>query len=86
MRYDALIVDPAGADDEVLGTVRALRRLPGYADLPVLVFSAEEFAADALAGVVLQPQHAFVKARDSETEVVRRLRAMLAVRRPRLAA
>lgn len=85
-RYDALVVDPAGASDEVLATVRAMRRLPGYADLPVLVFSAQEFASELLAGVVLQPQHAFVKSRDTESEVVRRLRAMLAVRRPRLAA
>lgn len=85
-RFDALIVDPGTGDSEGLAMVQALRRLPGYADLPVLVFSATEFGAAALSGVVLQPQHAFVKSRDAEAEVVRRLRAMLAVRRPRMAA
>lgn len=84
-RYDALIIDP-GSGDEGLAMVQALRRLPGYADLPVLVFSSSEYGVAALQGVVLQPQHAFVKSRDGEAEVVRRLRAMLAVRRPRMAA
>jgi signal transduction histidine kinase len=85
-RFDALLVDPAGAGDEVLAMVRALRRMPGYADVPVLLFSAAEYTSESLSGVVLQPQHAFVKSRDGEHEVVRRLRAVLAVRRPRLAA
>ncbi len=85
-RYDALIIDPSVSNGEGLAMVRALRRLPGYADLPVLLFSTREYGTEELSGVVLQPQHAFVKSRDGEAEVVRRLKAMLAVRRPRLAA
>jgi signal transduction histidine kinase len=85
-RYDALIIDPSVSNGEGLAMVRALRRLPGYADLPVLLFSTKEYGPEELSGVVLQPQHAFVKSRDDEGEVVRRLKAMLAVRRPRLAA
>jgi signal transduction histidine kinase len=84
VRVDALIIDLAldGAGD----FVRRVRRQPGYQDLPVLVFSSREFAGPQLEGITLSNHHVFVKSRDPETDVVMRLRAMLAVRRPRVAA
>jgi hypothetical protein len=63
--------------------VRRMRLVPAYADVPVLVFSSREFSDDELAGITLAPSHAFVKARDREQDLVLRLKAVLAVRRPR---
>ena len=57
--------------------------MPAYSDVPVLVFSSREFSDDELHGVTLAPSHAFVKARDREQDLVLRLKAVLAVRRPR---
>lgn len=85
-RFDAMIVDPAVGDHAGLAAVRRIRRFPGYADLPVLVFSTKEYAATDLEGVTLSSAHAFVKSRDAERDVVMRLKAMLAVRRPRFAS
>jgi hypothetical protein len=50
------------------------------------VFSTKEYAATDLEGVTLSSAHAFVKSRDAERDVVMRLKAMLAVRRPRFAS
>ena len=52
---------------------------------PVLVFSAREFLDHELEGVTLASSHAFVKARDREQDLLLRLKAVLAVRRPRRA-
>jgi hypothetical protein len=49
------------------------------------VFSSREFADEELDGVTLSPSHAFVKARDREQDLLLRLKAVLAVRRPRRA-
>jgi DNA-binding response OmpR family regulator len=65
--------------------VKRLRQLPAYADVPVLVFSAREFSDDELDGITLAASHAFVKARDREQDLLLRLKAVLAVRRPRRA-
>jgi DNA-binding response OmpR family regulator len=66
-----------------MDVVRRLRELPSYADVPVLVFSAREFSDEELDGITLAASHAFVKARDREQDLLLRLRAVLAVRRPR---
>ena len=42
-----------------------------------------EFSDEELNGITLAPSHAFVKARDREQDLVLRLKAVLAVRRPR---
>jgi signal transduction histidine kinase len=80
---DALVVDPEAAGSDDIALVRRARGTTQYAGLPVLVFSAREFTAAELEGVILAPSHAFVKARDRERDVLRRLQAVLAVRRPR---
>jgi signal transduction histidine kinase len=78
--FDALIVEPDLPGENGLELVREVRMLRQYTDLPVIVFSANEYDAGALEGVTLSPAHAYVKARDREDEVVMRLRAMLAAR------
>ena len=80
--YDAIVLDPSAPDSPGIGLVRRLRELPGYSDVPVLVFSAREFSDAELVGVTLASSHAFVKARDREQDLVLRLKAVLAVRRP----
>jgi hypothetical protein len=57
-----------------------MRQLRSYSELPVLVFSAREYAPAELDGITLTPAHAFVKARDREEDVVMRLKAVLAAR------
>jgi two-component system phosphate regulon response regulator PhoB len=81
--YDAIVLDPSAPESPGINLVRRLRELPGYADVPVLVFSSREFSDAELAGVTLASSHAFVKARDREQDLVLRLKAVLAVRRPR---
>lgn len=81
--YDAIIIDPNAPDSPGIALVRRIRELPGYADVPVLVFSSREFSDGELSGVTLAPSHAFVKTRDREQDLLLRLRAVLAVRRPR---
>ena len=81
--YDAVVLDPSAPDSPGIRLVRRLRDLSGYADVPVLVFSSRELTEAELAGVTLAPSHAFVKARDREQDLVLRLKAVLAVRRPR---
>ena len=49
----------------------------------MLVFSSREFSDEELDGITLAPSHAFVKARDREQDLLLRLKAVLAVRRPR---
>jgi signal transduction histidine kinase len=83
--HDAIVIDPSSPDSPGVRLVQRLRQLPAYADVPVLVFSAREFSDDELLGVTLAPSHAFVKSRDREQDLVLRLRAVLAVRRPRRA-
>jgi signal transduction histidine kinase/CheY-like chemotaxis protein len=83
--YDAIIIDPSAPDSPGMDLVRRLRQIPAYADVPVLVFSSREFSDEELEGVALAPSHAFVKARDREQDLLLRLKAMLAVRRPRRA-
>jgi hypothetical protein len=46
----------------------------------VIVFSARDYSPAELEGVTLSPAHAYVKARDREEDVVRRLKAVLAAR------
>ena len=81
--YDAIVIDPAGPGSPAMDLVRRVRDLPAYADVPVLVFSSREFSDDELDGITLAPSHAFVKARDREQDLLLRLKAVLAVRRPR---
>jgi signal transduction histidine kinase len=81
--FDALVIDPSAPDSPAIRLVRRLRALPNYADVPVLVFSAREFQDHELEGITLAPSHAFVKARDREQDLLLRLKAVLAVRRPR---
>jgi signal transduction histidine kinase len=83
--YDAVVIDPSSPDSPGVRLVQRLRQMPGYADVPVLVFSSREFADDELQGVTLAPSHAFVKSRDREQDLVMRLKAVLAVRRPQRA-
>jgi len=54
-----------------------------YHDVPVLVFSTREYSAEELAGVTLNSSHSFIKSRHREQDLVMRLRAVLAARRPR---
>ena len=81
--YDAIVMDPSHPDSPGISLIRRVRELPTYTDVPVLVFSAREFADGELAGVTLAPSHAFVKTRDREQDLLLRLKAVLAVRRPR---
>jgi signal transduction histidine kinase len=83
--YDAIVIDPSSPGSPGVELVVRLRELPAYADVPVLVFSAREFLDEELDGITLAPSHAFVKARDREQDLVLRLKAVLAVRRPRRA-
>ena len=79
-RLDAAIVDP---EIDPLGTAllqRLTRRHDGTT-VPVVVFSGREYRDAELDGLVLSRTHAFVKSRDSERELVMRLRAILAARR-----
>jgi CheY-like chemotaxis protein len=81
--FDAIMIDPSSPDSAAIQLVRRVRQLPAYGDVPVLVFSSREFSDAELAGITLAPSHAFVKARDREQDLVLRLKAVLAVRRPR---
>jgi signal transduction histidine kinase len=82
-QYDAMVIDPGSPGSPAMQLVRRIRQLPAYGEVPVLVFSSREFSDDELQGVTLAPSHAFVKARDREQDLVLRLKAVLAVRRPR---
>jgi signal transduction histidine kinase/CheY-like chemotaxis protein len=81
--FDAIVIDPSSPDSAAIQLVRRVRQLPAYGDVPVLVFSSREFSDEELNGITLAPSHAFVKARDREQDLVLRLKAVLAVRRPR---
>ena len=81
--YDAIVIDPSAPDSPAIQLVRRIRQLPNYNDVPVLVFSSREFLDQELDGVTLASSHAFVKARDREQDLLLRLKAVLAVRRPR---
>jgi len=83
--YDAAVIDPGSPESAGIHLVRRLRQMPAYADVPVLVFSSREFSDEELSGITLAPSHAFVKARDREQDLLLRLKAVLAVRRPRRA-
>ena len=83
--YDAIVIDPSAPGSPAIQLVRRIRQLPNYGDVPVLVFSAREFLDHELEGVTLASSHAFVKARDREQDLLLRLKAVLAVRRPRRA-
>ena len=82
-QFDAVVIDPGSAGSAGMRLVRRLRQLAVYDDVPVLVFSSREFSDAELDGITLAPSHAFVKARDREQDLVLRLKAVLAVRRPR---
>jgi signal transduction histidine kinase len=81
--FDAIVIDPWAPGSPGMDLVKRLRQLSTYADVPVLVFSSREFSDDELQGITLAPSHAFVKARDREQDLLLRLKAVLAVRRPR---
>jgi signal transduction histidine kinase len=81
--YDAIVLDPWAPGSPGMTLVKRLRQLPAYSDIPVIVFSSREFSGDELDGITLAPSHAFVKSRDREQDLLLRLRAVLAVRRPR---
>ena len=83
--FDAIVIDPGAPGSPAMELVKRLRRASASADMPVLVFSSREFSDDELEGITLAPSHAFVKARDREQDLVLRLKAVLAVRRPRRA-
>ena len=81
--FDAIVIDPWAPGSPGMDLVKRLRQLSTYADVPVLVFSSREFSDEELQGITLAPSHAFVKARDREQDLLLRLKAVLAVRRPR---
>jgi signal transduction histidine kinase/CheY-like chemotaxis protein len=81
--YDAIVIDPSSAASPGMELIKRVRQLPAYTDIPVLVFSSREFSDEELDGVTLAASHAFVKARDREQDLLLRLKAVLAVRRPR---
>jgi CheY-like chemotaxis protein len=81
--YDAIVIDPGAPHSRGMEIVRRLRTLSPYVDVPVLVFSSREFSDEELDGITLAASHAFVKSRDREQELLLRLKAVLAVRRPR---
>ena len=83
--YDAIVIDPGSPQSPGMQLVRRLRGLTAYADVPVLVFASREFSDDELDGITLAGSHAFVKSRDREQDLLLRLKAVLAVRRPRRA-
>lgn len=76
----AMILEPVLPGHDGLALARELRATPEYAELPVILFSSREHGADELEGVTLSPNHAYVKSRDREEDVVMRLRAVLAAR------
>lgn len=80
MSFDAVIVDPE-LDDAGPALVERLRRRANGDTIPVIVFSGREYTATELGTLLLSRSHAFVKSRDSERDLVLRLRAMLAARR-----
>ena len=80
--FDVIIIDPALPDMEGFALIRRLRERHAYASSPVLVHSTREYSPEELHGITLTPSHAFVKSRDRESDLVLRLRAVLAVRRP----
>ena len=84
-QFDAIVIDPGSATSPGMQLVQRLRLLPAYGDVPVLVFSSREFSDHELDGITLSPSHAFVKSRDREQDLILRLKAVLAVRRPRRA-
>jgi signal transduction histidine kinase/CheY-like chemotaxis protein len=81
--YDAVVIDPGSSQSPGMAIVRRLRTLSVYGDVPVLVFSSREFSDEELEGITLSASHAFVKSRDREQDLLLRLKAVLAVRRPR---
>ena len=81
--YDAIVIDPGSSQSPGMEIIRRLRALGVYADVPVLVFSSREFSDEELEGITLSASHAFVKSRDREQDLLLRLKAVLAVRRPR---
>ena len=81
--YDAIVIDPGSPRSPGMDLVRRLRAVAAYADVPVLVFSSREFSDEDLRGITLSAAHAFVKSRDREHDLLLRLKAVLAVRRPR---
>jgi signal transduction histidine kinase len=78
--FDAVIVDPELDEAGPAFAQRLRRRINGDAT-PVIVFSGREYTATELEGLLLSHSHAFVKSRDSERDLVMRLRAVLAARR-----
>ena len=81
--YDAVVIDPGSSQSPGMEIVRRLRTSSVYGDVPVLVFSSREFSDEELEGITLSASHAFVKSRDREQDLLLRLKAVLAVRRPR---
>jgi DNA-binding response OmpR family regulator len=77
---DAVILEPELPGGDGFDLAHQLRSLRDYSDLPVIVFSARDYSPAELEGVTLSPAHAYVKARDREEDVVRRLKAVLAAR------
>jgi signal transduction histidine kinase/CheY-like chemotaxis protein len=81
--FDAIVIDPGSPRSPGMEIVRRLRTVSTYADVPVLVFASREFSDEELEGITLSASHAFVKSRDREQDLLLRLKAVLAVRRPR---
>jgi signal transduction histidine kinase len=80
--FDAVVLDPDLPGADGLQFVRDLRNRAEGVDIPVLTFSSRDYSSEELRGVTLSPMHAFIKSRDRESDVVLRLRAVLAVRVP----
>ena len=78
--FDAVIIDPELDEAGPAFAQRLRRRINGDA-IPMIVFSGREYTAGELEGLLLSHSHAFVKSRDSERDLVMRLRAVLAARR-----
>ncbi len=81
--FDAIVIDPNLKEGNGLELIRRLRGMKNYHDVPVLVFSTREYTPQELVGVTLNSSHSFIKSRHREQDLVLRLRAVLAARRPR---
>lgn len=80
-RVDAVILDPGLPGLSGYELVRRLRAVDRTHDLPVLLFTSTEPAADELTDLGIAPTHVFIKARQPESQLLRRLRAVLEARR-----
>ncbi len=76
----ALVVEPVLPDGDGLALIARLCAVESFHDLPVVIFTADDRAAERAAEEGIASMHIFRKAHDREGQLARRLRAMLAAR------